>query len=109
MAKKEIIKLKKVLSKALKDKGISVSQIILFGSSAKGKAREDSDIDIIIVSKDFRNKDIFEKAELTRGIHRELVKQIMRPFDILYYSDVDWRIGHSLIIHAAKIDGQVIY
>ncbi len=101
--------LSKILIELLKHRGISIYKIVIFGSFAKGLSKEDSDIDIIIVSKDFRNKSIFERVELTTGIGRELVKKTMKPFDIMYYSDEEWKKGHSLIINAAKEEGVVIF
>jgi predicted nucleotidyltransferase len=109
MVKREIIKIKKILKTLLKERGIDVEKIVVFGSYAKSKEKEDSDIDIMIVSKDFRNKDIFQRVELTRGIHRKLIDEIMKPFDIMYYSDEEWVAGNSLIINAAKEEGVVIY
>ncbi len=101
--------IKRILLELFKQKGIRVSKIVLFGSYAKGRQKVDSDIDIIIVSPDFRNKDIFEKVKLTTGIGRELVKRTKKPFDIMYYSDLEWNKGHSLIINAAKKEGKIIY
>jgi len=109
MVKREIIKIKEILKTLLKERGIDVEKIVVFGSYAKSKEKEDSDIDIMIVSKDFRNKDIFQRVELTRGIHRKLIDEIMKPFDIMYYSDEEWVAGNSLIINAAKEEGVVIY
>ena len=45
--------------KSLETLGISVSQIILYGSYAKNRARESSDIDVAVVSPDFKNFDLF--------------------------------------------------
>lgn len=50
-----------------------------------------------------------EKVELTNGIHRQLVKMTKKAVDIMYYSDLEWKRGHSLIITAAKEDGIAIY
>jgi predicted nucleotidyltransferase len=109
MAKREIIKIKKILINFFREKGLSIERIVVFGSYAKGKENKDSDIDLIIVSRDFRNKDIFERVKLTRGIHRNLIEEIMKPFDIMYYSDDEWKRGNSLIINVAKEEGEVIY
>jgi len=92
-----------------KQKGISVSKIIMFGSSVTGRKHRDSDIDIIVISKDFRNTTIFERTDLTSGVGWELVKQTKKPFDVLYFSDREWRTGNSLIINAAKKSGSVIF
>lgn len=109
MVKEEIIEIKKVLIESLKEKGLSVEKIIVFGSYVRGEEKEDGDIDIIVVSKNFRNKDIFEIVDLTKDLHWKLVKKIMKPFDIMYYSDAEWERGHSLIINTAKKEGAVIY
>ena len=66
MGKKRVIKAIKFLEKCLKEKGLNLSKIILFGSQAKGKSTEESDVDILIVSEDFHGKDIFERAALTK-------------------------------------------
>jgi predicted nucleotidyltransferase len=111
MAKTEVIKLKikNILSELLQEKGIDISKIVIFGSFTRGEQKEDSDIDIIIVSSNFRNKSIFERVKLTTGIGRELVRQIKMPFDLIYYSDEEWENENFLIINEAKSYGEVIY
>ena len=109
MVKREIVKIKNILIELLEERGIDIEKIVIFGSYEKGEEKRDSDIDIIIVSKNFRNKDIFEKVEITRGIHRNLIEEVEKPFDIMYYSDEEWEKGHSLIINVAKKEGEVVY
>ncbi|MBU1122845.1 MAG: nucleotidyltransferase domain-containing protein [Candidatus Omnitrophota bacterium] len=89
----------------LKEKGIRVSKVIIFGSRVSGKALKDSDLDIVILSKDFEGKDIFEKVKMARGLHRKLVKQLLMPLDILYYSPLEWKNNISPIIEIAKKQG----
>ncbi|MBI3583852.1 MAG: nucleotidyltransferase domain-containing protein [Nitrospinae bacterium] len=109
MAKKEIVKISKILRELLKQRGIDIYKIVIFGSYAKKRVSRDSDIDMMIISKDFRNKDIFERVELAGGVHRELVKRFKKPFDIMYYSDKEWNRGFSLIMNTAKREGNIIY
>ncbi|MBI2252913.1 MAG: nucleotidyltransferase domain-containing protein, partial [Armatimonadetes bacterium] len=97
------------LRKLLQEKGISVYKILIIGSFVKGILREDSDIDVIIVSKDFRNKSIFERVKLTTGIGSELVRMLKKPFDLIYYSDEEWEKENFLLINEAKKYGEVIY
>lgn len=99
----------KILQELLHDRRIYTNKIVVFGSYAEGKTKRDSDIDIIIVSKSFRNRSIFDRVNLTKGIHRELVRKTRKPFDIMYYSDIEWKGGNSLIINAAKKKGEIIY
>jgi hypothetical protein len=66
---------KKIISayrKRLETLGINVSQIILYGSYAKGKPKEYSDIDIAVVSPDFTKFDIFERQEILSMAHHKL-------------------------------------
>lgn len=51
----------------LKQQGVNVSKVILFGSYAKGRANPDSDIDIVIVSAQF-GQDTAEEMMLLRKI-----------------------------------------
>lgn len=108
MVKKEINKIEKLLKELFKVRGISLDKVVLFGSSARGEETKDSDIDLILVSKHFRDKDIFERASITGRIHRELVRNIKKPFDILSYSDIEWEEGSSMMIDEAKKDGIIM-
>lgn len=92
----------------LKEKGINTDKIVVFGSFARGTEHKDSDIDLIIVSKTFRGKSVFERVELTTGIGRKLVKTFKKPFDLMFYSDLEWEDGGSVVIHAAKQEGIVL-
>ncbi|MBU0952441.1 MAG: nucleotidyltransferase domain-containing protein [Elusimicrobia bacterium] len=105
MFKNKILKTKQIIQKSFLSKHLRLDDIIIYGSFIKKQNRPDSDIDIMVISKDLRNKDIFEKVQLTRGIHRELVKQIRKPIDIMYYSDREWSSNSSLIINTAKSEG----
>lgn len=46
---------------------IIVNMIIVYGSYAYGTPREDSDIDIAVISVNFRNMSIMERIELLAG------------------------------------------
>ena len=51
----------------LKQQGVNISKIILFGSYAKGRATPDSDIDVVVVSNQF-GQDAAEEMMLLRKI-----------------------------------------
>ena len=50
----------------LKQRGVDVSKVILFGSYAKGTAKPESDIDIAIVSSQFGKNNLKEMMFLRR-------------------------------------------
>jgi predicted nucleotidyltransferase len=54
MAKRKVIEAIKFLESSLIDSGLNVSKIILFGSQAKGSQTKESDVDLIIISDDFK-------------------------------------------------------
>ena len=90
-------------------RNIRINKIIFFGSSNKGIQNEDSDIDLFVLSDEFENKNIFQKAKATDGLEWILVKEYKKPFDILYYSNIEWENSNNLIITEAKKTGTVIY
>ncbi|MEA1964623.1 MAG: nucleotidyltransferase domain-containing protein [Candidatus Aerophobetes bacterium] len=109
MVKRKIVKAVEILEKLFQKRGIEIYKIVIFGSYAKGEEKKESDLDIIVVSENFEDKDIFEKVEIVSGIHRELVEKITIPVDIMYYSPTEWEKGSSLIINAAREEGKVVY
>jgi hypothetical protein len=56
-------------ARRLGELGVDVSQIILYGSYAKGKPKEYSDIDIAVVSPTFEKLDIFKRQEVLSVAH----------------------------------------
>ena len=64
LKKSEIGKIHKFVQ-LLKQQGLSVSKVILFGSYARGRANPDSDIDIVVVSNQF-GQDMAEEMMLLR-------------------------------------------
>ena len=80
---KTIIKTLKEFKSALETSGIKVERLILFGSHATGKAGEDSDIDLVVISDDFKNMDLWERLCLL-GRARTGIK---RPMEILGFTE----------------------
>lgn len=90
MVKREIKEIAQLLRIFLAKRSIKAEKIIVFGSQAKGNLRQDSDVDIAIVSEDFEGKDIFEKAEMLKGLKWFLVERFLLPFDIIPLSLSEW-------------------
>lgn len=65
MVKKNYSKIRKVVNQFIKtiEKDIKVKEVILFGSYVKGNITPASDIDLIVVSPDFRRKDEMEAIQ----------------------------------------------
>jgi predicted nucleotidyltransferase len=70
---------------ALQAQGINVSRFILFGSRASEKATEESDIDVAVVSENFKDLNLLKRLEL---IGLALAKaKIFEPIEALGYTE----------------------
>lgn len=78
------------LKLSLIEHGINVDSIALFGSALRGDMSKDSDIDLIIISPDFRNLDLFERAKLTMKPETEVLRKFKIPMDILNLSPEEY-------------------
>jgi len=67
---------------ALSVLGINVVRVILYGSFANGNQREDSDIDLVVISKDFQKMNLRERLEVL-GI---AAARIMKPIEARGYT-----------------------
>ncbi len=108
MPDNKVIDAIKFLEHCLKEKGLHISKIILFGSHAKRQASEGSDVDILIISEDFRGKDIFERAKLTKDAEIKTLKKFMMPLDIVTLTSEEFESGKSLVAEYAR-KGKVMY
>ena len=62
--------------------GVTPQKVLLYGSYARGDAREDSDIDVIIVSEDFKLLNLRERLELL-GL---AAGRVFEPIEALGYT-----------------------
>lgn len=87
----------------LKEQGISPSSVILYGSYAKGTAREYSDIDLIVVSKDFEGMNLLQRLE-TLGVS---AARILEPVQAKGYTPEEFEAGDDLFLREVLKHGQV--
>lgn len=71
---------------------INIERMVLFGSRTKNNAHEDSDIDLIVVSKSFKNKDFLERPII-------LYKKwdLKYPVDFICYTPKEFRLKSKQI------------
>jgi len=69
-------------TQTLKTLGVNVERVILYGSYALGNERKDSDIDLVIISKDFQKMNLRERLEVL-GI---AAARIMKPIEAKGYT-----------------------
>jgi len=91
------------LKELLVKDGLSVDSIALFGSALSGEMQEDSDIDLIIISSDFRNKDIFERSQMTMKPEIDTLKKFKVSMDILNLSPEEYDDSKVKMYYNSKI------
>ena len=100
------------LTETLKEE--EVEKIILFGSYAYGMPKEDSDLDIIVVTRDnFLPNTNREKIELHHK-YNILIKKFRRviPIDLLVYTKLMYQKlleSGSLFTKEVNIKGKILY
>ena len=108
MAESKAIEAIGFMRERLRETGLNIEKIVLFGSQANGEATAESDIDIIVVSEDFRNKDIFKRARLTKEAEISTIRKFMIPFDILTMTPEEFGSEDSLLADYAR-QGKIVY
>ena len=102
MAEAEVREAAELIKNLVKDRNITVDRIIIFGSCAKGNYTKGSDIDIAVISRDFNEKDVFQKAEMLKGLKWTLVEKFELAFDIVPVSLKQWQESSSLVVDFIK-------
>jgi predicted nucleotidyltransferase len=89
---------------ALESKGIRINRLILFGSYAQGKAKEGSDIDVLVISDDFSGKDYWERIDILA----DAIYEVFEPIEAVALTIEEWEKSESVIVDYAK-EGEVIF
>lgn len=72
----------------VKEENITIEKLYLYGSYAKGNYRKDSDIDLAIISPDFKEEDCIENMTLLLGKANNLKSDIQTiPFSVEEYNN----------------------
>lgn len=98
MGQNTVLATVKRFKNALESINIRVDQLILFGSHAEGTAREDSDIDLVVISSSFSDKSYWERI----NILTDAIYQVFAPIEASAFTPDEWKSEKSLISDYAK-------
>jgi len=90
--------------KAIESRGIKISKLILYGSYARGDYREGSDIDLILISEDFRNRDYWSRIDILS----EAIYDAFAPIEVVGFTPEEWDNQTSPLYDYAK-QGEILY
>lgn len=107
---KEVLNLEKIVKQyvdVLESQGIHVERVILYGSQASGAARDDSDIDIVVISKDFGRYDFPERL----GFLSRATLRVPGALEVIGYTpdEIAGKSGKSIFWDEISKTGKVMY
>lgn len=104
MDKKTVIDIINRFLQGIEERGIKPLKVILYGSYAKDKSYEGSDIDIIVISEDFAGLDYWERID----IMAEVIYEIFAPIEAVAMTPNEWEKGDSFVIDYSR-DGEILF
>ena len=104
MDKKAVLEIISAFRNAVESRGIKAEKIILFGSYATGQYRQDSDIDIVVISRDFKNKSYWERIDILSGA----IYDVFEPIEATAFTPQEWQSRESILADFAK-NGEGVY
>ncbi|MDD1701445.1 MAG: nucleotidyltransferase domain-containing protein [Methanoregula sp.] len=82
----------------IQEKGVRIHDLIIFGSSGSGNRTQWSDIDIAVISEDFKDKDIFARTLLTKDAELMTIRKYRVPLDIITLTPEEYNSPDSLFL-----------
>jgi predicted nucleotidyltransferase len=103
----DFVKLATEIASLLKAEGIVAQEILLYGSQARGGAGPDSDIDVVIISKDLQKYQSLNRLEVLSRI----AWKCDAPLEIIGYTpdEVKDKAGKSILWDEILATSKVIY
>ncbi|MBI2981756.1 MAG: nucleotidyltransferase domain-containing protein [Deltaproteobacteria bacterium] len=97
----------KAYIKELESKGIHVEKAILFGSYATGNAHSDSDIDLVVISRDLKKFDFPERLSFLS----KATLHVPGPLEVFGYTpdEVYGKEGKSIFWDEIRLTGREIH
>ena len=94
------------LINCLKEKGVKVNRLYLYGSYASGRPRPDSDIDIAVISSSFDKKNLVQRQEILG----EIIFPLGEPIEAIGYSLREFKQAHPFsFLREIITHGKIIY
>ena len=104
MDKRKIVEIVEQFCRGMEARGIRPMKVILYGSHSEDTGREDSDIDIVVISDDFTGKSYWERID----IMSDVIYEIFVPIEAVGLTPNEWERGDSFVTDFAR-NGEVLF
>jgi len=103
MDKKAVLRTIAAFRKSIESKGVRVERLILYGSWSRNQQVEGSDIDLVVISNDFIDKDYWERIDILT----DAIYEVFAPIEAVAMTPEEWESESSEVCYYAK-DGEVV-
>ena len=104
MDKKAALEIVSRFRNGIEAQNVKVEKLILFGSYATGANREGSDIDVVVISKDFAGKDYWQRTDILS----QAIYEVFEPIEAVALTPDEWEKKESVVVDYAAA-GEVVY
>jgi predicted nucleotidyltransferase len=104
MDKTAVIKILTQFHKEIEARGIKPIKFILYGSYASDSNHEGSDIDIVVISNDFKHKSYWERIDILS----DAIYEIFAPIEAIALTQDEWDNEDSFAADFAR-NGEVLF
>jgi predicted nucleotidyltransferase len=105
MDKKAALEILSRFRKAIEAQQYTIDRLVLFGSFAtETKVREGSDIDVVVISRDFAGKDYWQRTDILS----QAIYEVFEPIEAVALTPEEWEKGESAVVEYAK-NGEIVY
>jgi predicted nucleotidyltransferase len=76
--------------------GIEVSNLVLFGSHSDGTATDGSDVDIALISSSFQNLDSLQRRKRIKPALNQIIERYQVPVDLILLTPEEYETENSI-------------
>lgn len=103
MDKESVLKIINKFKVVLQNKGIVIEKLVLYGSYANLTYTTDSDIDLVIVSDSFKDKDYWERLDVIS----DAICEVFEPIEAVGLTLEEWNNKAYFVVEYAQ-NGQMV-
>lgn len=76
--------------------GVEVSTLVLFGSHSDGTATDGSDVDIALISSSFQNLDSLQRRKRIKPALNQIIERYQVPVDLILLTPEEYETENSI-------------
>ncbi|PKL60050.1 MAG: hypothetical protein CVV33_04670 [Methanomicrobiales archaeon HGW-Methanomicrobiales-4] len=80
----------------IRNLGIEITALVLFGSQSDGTAKEDSDVDIAIISSSFIDLDSLQRRKRIKPALYRIIERYKIPVDLILLTPDEYETEYSI-------------